>query len=158
MTEKVIIKAALCLIYYHIGGLATTNMLRLTKGNTLPVRSSVCVCDNCGKKIHPLLQLPIISYIICKGKCKNCGVKIPVFPLLLEISVFVGMSAVSLLFGVTYTGILMSFLYYEAVRIFVVAYFGKREADFLRQYAVAVVSMLVFLFLCEAVAVIYSVV
>ncbi len=50
----------------------------------------------------------------------------------------------------------MSFLYYEAVRVFVIAYLGKRENDFCRQYVIAVISMLIFLLLAEVVALINS--
>ena len=64
MTARVIVAAAMLFVYYHIGGLATTNMLRLTSGNSLPINSSKCVCDNCGTKITPFFQsrsFPILS-------------------------------------------------------------------------------------------------
>ena len=91
MAEHLIIYLALFFIYFHIGGLATTNILRLTKGNSNFVLSSKCECDSCGFKIPAILQLPVVSYIICKGKCKNCGTLIPVFPLILELAVMIGM-------------------------------------------------------------------
>ncbi|MBQ8741373.1 MAG: prepilin peptidase, partial [Clostridia bacterium] len=95
MTNQSLIVFSLFLIFYNIGGLATTNILRLTKGNKLTIHSSKCVCDNCDAKIPPFLQLPIISYIMCKGKCRNCGCRIPIYPLFLEIVIFLGMSIVS---------------------------------------------------------------
>ena len=36
MTTKRIVAVGLFYMYYHIGGLATTNILRLTAGNRLP--------------------------------------------------------------------------------------------------------------------------
>ena len=34
-------------------------------------------CDTCGKELTPLELIPIISYLLQKGKCKKCGAKIP---------------------------------------------------------------------------------
>ena len=48
--EKCILIVALFTIYFHIGGLATTNILRLTKGNKADVNYPHCTCDNCGIK------------------------------------------------------------------------------------------------------------
>lgn len=45
-----LIITALFFIYYNIGVLATTNIIRLSKGNSLSIHSSKCICDNCGSK------------------------------------------------------------------------------------------------------------
>ncbi len=158
MTNQFIIIFSLFFIYYHISGLATTNILRLTANNTLPILSSKCYCDNCGSKIPPLLQLPIISYLICRGKCKNCGTKIPLFPLLLEIIIFLGMSIVSSLMKYTYSGISISFLYYEVVRIVTILVIGRRTSQFAKQYFIAVLSMIPFYLSALFVALLYKIV
>lgn len=154
--EHTILASALFFLFYNIGGLATTNMLRLTKGNTLTIHSPECICDNCGSKIPPLLQFPIISFIICKGKCRNCGCKIPIYPLLLEIVTFIGMSAISLIFSFSTLGIFLSFIYYELVRIAVVCIRGKRNESFWKQYFIAVFSMTPFLIACLFISLLYS--
>ena len=156
MTEQIIIYIALFLIYFHIGGLATTNIIRLTKGNTLPILSSRCHCDNCGYAIPPILQLPVISYIVCKGKCKNCGIRIPVYPLLLELTVIIGMFILSLISDMSPTGITISFVYYEIVRICTVLMAGKREIAFAKNYITAVLSMIPFYVLTSFVSIIYT--
>lgn len=156
--NQIIVIIALFFIYYNIGGLATTNILRLTKGNTLSIHSSKCICDNCGTKIPPLLQLPIISYIVCKGKCRTCGCKIPIYPLILEITIFLGMSIVSLLFSFSILGIIFSFIFYELTRIIVIMLRGKRANQFAKQYMIAVLSMIQFLIPCLCVSVLYSIV
>ena len=158
MTNQIIIVISLFLIYFHISGLATTNILRLTANNNLPVLASKCCCDSCGAKIPPHLQLPIISYIICGGKCKNCGTKIPVFPLILELTVLSGMSAITLLLNVTFVAVSASFLFYELVRIVTVVLKGKRNTQFGKQYLIAVLAMLPFYALTLFVAVLYSIV
>lgn len=156
MTENIIIYIALFLIYFHIGGLATTNIIRLTKGNTIHILSSKCECDNCGYKISPILQLPVISYILCKGKCKNCSSKIPVFPLVLEVSVMLGMFIISLFFKLSATGVFLSFLYYEIIRIITIFVLKKRENAFIKNYIIAVLSMIPFLLLTLIVSLIKS--
>lgn len=140
-----ILASGLFFIYFHIGGLATTNILRLTRGNSLSVRDSQCVCDACGTAIPPLLQLPVVSFIVCRGKCRHCGSAIPLYPLILELAVMLGMFGISLMLDMRPAGILLSFVYYELVRIVTVCIRGKRETQFGKQYAVACVSMIPFL-------------
>ncbi len=158
MQDKIIIWVAMFIIYFHIGGLATTNILRLTKGNKATILCSKCICDNCGEKIPALLQLPIISYIICKGKCKSCGTKIPVYPLILEVLVIGGMYLITTLLSYSYLAILLSFIYYELTRIVVIMILGKREEAFAKQYFIAVVAMLPYFACSLFVAMLYSVV
>lgn len=153
-----IIITALFFIYYNIGGLATTNIIRLTKGNSLSIHSSKCICDNCGATIPPLLQLPIISYLICRGKCKSCGTTIPLFPLLLEIIIFLGMSIVSSLMKYTYIGISFSFLFYEFVRIATILVIGRRTSQFAKQFFIAVLSMIPFYLSALFIAFLYMIV
>lgn len=148
MTSKFIVEFSMFLIYYHIGGLSTTNILRLTSGISLPVYSSKCICDSCGEKIPAILQLPVISYLICRGKCRVCSGRIPVFPLFLELTVIIVMFSITLLMDFSFLGVLMSFLSYEIIRIIVVHIKKKRESDFKRQYLISVILMIPF-FLCS---------
>ncbi len=155
--SKAIIIISFYLIYYHISGLATTNIIRLTKGTNTPVLSSKCYCDNCGNIISPLLQLPIISYLLCKGKCQKCGIKIPTYPLILEFVVLIGMCTITSLLKFTFWGVVCSYLFYEIVRIILIFIKGKREKQFFKQYFIAVLSMLPFCFLTLIVALIYKI-
>ncbi len=158
MTNHIIIISAFFCIYYHISGLATTNILRLTTGNTAPILASKCYCDSCGSTIPPILQMPIISYIVCKGKCRKCGTIIPVFPLLLELTVLLGMLSITVLLRCTLWAVSASFLFYELIRIVVIFLLGKRSEKFGKQYMIAVLAMLPFYILTLFVAVIYSLV
>lgn len=158
MTNQPIIILALFFVYFHISGLATTNIIRLTAGNTTSVLASKCSCDSCGATIPPYLQLPIISYIVCKGKCRNCGVRIPVFPLFLELTVLIGMFLITVLLSCTFLAVSLSFVFYELVRIATIMFMGKRTTQFAKQYAIAVLAMLPFYVLTLFVALIYSLV
>ena len=158
MSNQTIVVLSLFLIYYHISGLSTTNILRLTLGNTLPILATKCYCGNCKTTISPLLQLPIISFVICKGRCKNCGTKIPLFPLILEIIIFLGMSIISSLTKYTYTSISISFVFYEIVRIATILIIGKRETQFVKQYLIAIFSMIPFFLSALFIAFLYKIV
>lgn len=157
MTNRIIVCIGLFYMYYHIGGLATTNILRLTSGNTSPVLSSRCVCDACGAKISVIDQFPVTSYILCRGKCRHCGVKIPLFPLFLELAVMLGMMAITALFHMSYLGVILSFGYYELVRIAVICILGRREKDFAKQYVIAVLTMFTYWIPTLFAALLYSI-
>lgn len=158
MTNQGIVMIALFYMYYHIGGLATTNILRLTSGNTLPVLSSQCACDSCGVKIRVFDQFPIVSYLACKGKCRNCGAEIPVFPLTLEIAVIAGMIAITSIFRMSLLGVIVSFVYYEVIRVIVIMIKGRRRDQFVKQYIIAASIMLIYLLITLWVAFLYTIV
>ena len=44
------------------------------------------VCDACGKTLCALELVPVFSYLALKGRCKNCGAKIPKSCLWVEIT------------------------------------------------------------------------
>ena len=156
--EKLFIKTALLIIYFHISGLATTNIIRLTAGNTLSILSSECKCDVCKKNISAFYQLPIISYIICKGKCQQCKAQIPLYPFILETTVFIGMSIIAVITDFSVRGVILSFLFYELMRILVIKIKGKRHSQFAKQYLIAVLLMVPF-FLCACfVSILYQIV
>jgi len=152
MDKTDIIKIAICLAYYHIGGLATTNIERLCKGCEMSVLDSKCYCPNCKKKINWFLQLPIISYIICKGRCTGCSSKIPVNSLFLEITVFTVMTVISALNNFSPLGVLLSFVGYELIRVIYIAINGKREKKFIKEYITAVLLISVFFLMIEFMA------
>ena len=40
-------------------------------------------CPNCGRIIKPLENIPVMSYLLQRGRCKGCGVRIPLrYPLI----------------------------------------------------------------------------
>lgn len=59
-------------------------------------------CASCGYKIPFYLNIPIVSYIILKGKCKNCGASIHWHHLLVEIITPVILIAVFYKYGIKY--------------------------------------------------------
>lgn len=63
--------------FYHV--VAT----RLTNGGSLI--SPPSHCDACGHTLKWYENIPIISYIIQKGKCRNCKTSIPISYLMMEL-------------------------------------------------------------------------
>ena len=62
------------------------------------------VCLSCGKRLKPQENIPIISWILQKGKCKKCGAKIGVAEILSE----VGLGLCFLLAGASFWQIFAS--------------------------------------------------
>ncbi len=56
---------------------------RLPKGESIV--SPPSHCTKCGTKLGVLELIPIISYILLKGKCKHCGTKVAAFYTVFEI-------------------------------------------------------------------------
>jgi leader peptidase (prepilin peptidase)/N-methyltransferase len=62
-------------------------------------------CPGCGKMITAAQNVPVISWLLLKGKCANCGVKISVRYPIVELSTAILSAAVAWKFGfVWYTG------------------------------------------------------
>ncbi|MBP3919935.1 MAG: prepilin peptidase [Bacilli bacterium] len=66
---------------------------RIPKGES--IISPPSHCPNCNHRLTPLELIPIFSYLLQGGKCKNCKQKISIFYPLFEITV-------GLLFGISY--------------------------------------------------------
>lgn len=154
MDRTDVIRFAICLTYFHIGGLATTNIERLCKGSNLSVTDSRCFCPVCKKKINWFLQLPIISYVVCRGKCINCSNKIPVKSLMLEIAVFGIMTAISAVFDFSPEGVLASYGSYELIKLIYIRINGKRDKAFAKEYVISVLLISFFLVVTEFMALI----
>lgn len=130
--KPIIIHLAIYLAFYILGAYATTDILRLLKGTTVPVNAPDCYCPVCHKKIALLDQLPIISYFINHGSCRNCKSPIPSTDLFLEIFLLLLMSAVSGIFQFRWFSYALCILIYEGTKAAFLIRFGKREAAFLK--------------------------
>lgn len=57
-----------------IGSFLNVVILRLPLNQSIAKQSSHCM--TCGHKIKPYDNIPLISWILLRGKCRNCGAKI----------------------------------------------------------------------------------
>lgn len=67
-----------------LGSFASVLVYRVPYGGSIltPVRSE---CPKCRSKISFYDNIPIVSYIMLKGRCRKCDVKIPIIYLILEL-------------------------------------------------------------------------
>lgn len=74
---------------------------RVPKGQSILKPDSYC--PSCRKNIQPYDNIPILSWLILGGKCRNCKAKIGVFSLLCEIFGGIGFCSAYLMYGNTLT-------------------------------------------------------
>ncbi len=135
-----LLKLGMLLCYLHISALATTDVLRLLSGSTVSVFDARCYCSACGHKIPLWHQIPIVSYIINRGKCPYCTQSIEPMNFYLEIFSFIGYLLLMMLFRFKPLGVLVSFLLYETVKLCVVAVRGRKKTAFLKEYSLSLVT------------------
>ncbi len=79
--------------FYNVVGYRLPNGMSLIKPSSH--------CPNCNKKLGFMELIPIVSYIIQLGKCKNCGKKIAIFYPIFEFLTGVLFAVSYLVFGFT---------------------------------------------------------
>ena len=81
-------------IFASFGGVVA---YRLPKGQSIVKPDSYCPA--CNKSIKPYDNIPIISWLLLGGKCRNCKSRIGVFSLLIEIFGGIGFCGAYLMYG-----------------------------------------------------------
>lgn len=120
------------LAFYILGAYATTDIIRLLKGSTIPVSQPECYCPSCSNKISLKDQIPFISYMINHGKCPICHVPIPAYDLFFEVFIFISLSLIASLFSFTWTAYGLCILFYETTKIVFLIAKGSRADHFLK--------------------------
>ncbi|HXU47498.1 MAG TPA: prepilin peptidase, partial [Candidatus Binatia bacterium] len=63
-----------------IGSFLNVCILRIPEGKSIVLPASAC--PKCGAKIRPYDNIPVISYLLLRGKCRGCKTRIsPMYPL-----------------------------------------------------------------------------
>lgn len=133
------------LISFFIGGYSTTDILRLTKGNAQKQLDEMCRCPICGYVIQKRNQIPILSYVINFGKCKNCNGEIPKISFLLEVIIPCSMILISILLKFSPYSFVLGFLCYELIKVITILIKGKQKQDFLKRNSISLVlNVLIF--------------
>mgnify|MGYP002260352916 CR=1 FL=1 len=77
----------------------------------LPLSKSIVhprsACPNCSHPIRDCDNIPVVSYLMLRGRCRDCGVRIPVRYPLVELLSGAFAAMVVLKFGVGWQGLLM---------------------------------------------------
>ena len=99
------------------GSFSNVCIYRLPEGgNIVSARSA---CRSCQSKISWFDNIPFISFIILKGRCRNCDFKIPYQYFLVELIVGLGFLISYYFYGITVTTLLLFIL----IIFFVIIYF-----------------------------------
>lgn len=86
-----------------VGSFLTVVVERVPSGRSLVVpRSS---CEGCGRVLGPSELVPVVSWLVQRGRCRGCGAAIALWSPALELSTAVAWSATVLRFGVTWDGL-----------------------------------------------------
>ncbi|MCH8063206.1 MAG: prepilin peptidase [Chloroflexi bacterium] len=91
-------------------GLAVGSFVNVV-GDRLPVGQSIAYppshCPDCDAPIRRRDLIPVVSYVLLRGKCRDCSAKIPIRVLLIEIVAGLLFAGVWLKFGWSYQGVAM---------------------------------------------------
>jgi leader peptidase (prepilin peptidase) / N-methyltransferase len=96
-----------------VGSFLNVVIYRVPRGESLLRPRSHCV--HCGAEVRPLQNVPVISWLVLRGRCANCGARIsPRYPLV-ELGTALLFVAVTARFGVSPA--LPAFLYLVAIAV-----------------------------------------
>ncbi len=77
-------------------------------------------CDNCGKKIEWHENIPVLSYILLKGKCKECNKKISIRYPIIEFLTALGFLIIYHVQGTTLNSLFILFIFLILEAIFII--------------------------------------
>ncbi len=84
-----------------VGGIMTGSFVGLV-AHRLPRGGSVVggrsICDSCGTQIAAYDNVPVVSWIVLRGRCRSCGARIPVRYLLVELALGAAFAATAVVF------------------------------------------------------------
>ena len=93
--------AAFCgLLGLIFGSFANVVIHRVPRDESLSKPPSAC--PNCGNPIKPYDNIPVVSWLLLRGKCRNCGHKISVRYPLVELLMGVAFAAVAVRVGLNW--------------------------------------------------------
>ena len=90
------------------GSFANVCIIRMPQGKGVVVGRSFCV--KCNKKIQWFDNIPIISYLLLKSKCRNCKTKISFQYFLVETISLINFLVLYLIFGLSLTTLFLIIL------------------------------------------------
>lgn len=111
--------AATCLLAFvlglFIGSFLNVCIYRIPKGESVVWPPSHC--PKCGERIKPYDNVPVISYLILKGRCRNCGEGISLQYPLVELLTGLLTAATVCRFGVSFSSLYYLLLTYYLIVI-----------------------------------------
>jgi len=97
--------------FYSLLGILIGSFLNLCI-DRLPLGGSILTppshCPACQRQLTPLELIPVFSYLILKGRCKDCGDRIPICILLVELGTGILFFLIWHRFGISWETLLVS--------------------------------------------------
>lgn len=82
-------------------------------------------CPECHRTLHWYELIPIVSYVIQKGRCRGCKCRIPLYTVLME--VYGGISGFLIYKTITKSKILMAFLLSAEIAGYIVCMIALKQ-------------------------------
>jgi leader peptidase (prepilin peptidase)/N-methyltransferase len=106
MPPQLLSMTATLAILAGIFGLAVGSFLnvcidRLPQGESIAGGRSHC--DACKRQIRARDLVPVLSYVVLQGRCRDCGARIPIRVVLVEATAGIAFAALVLAYGLTVT-------------------------------------------------------
>jgi leader peptidase (prepilin peptidase)/N-methyltransferase len=95
-----------------VPGMAVGSFLNVVAARLPDGRSIIhppSACDSCHTPIAPRDNIPVVSYLLLRGRCRNCGVKIGWMTPAVELLTAVLIAACVLVFGFTFEAAIAAF-------------------------------------------------
>ena len=143
---KILVIIAIILAFFVLSAYATTDIIRLLKGSTVPVYAPDCYCPECNNKIRLIDQVPIFAYIVNRGKCHYCKCKIPLNDILLEVLLVSVFTITNVITGFSIWSYFITVAEYELTKLIFIITKGKRKDAFLKNLTISLITNL-FVFL-----------
>ena len=84
-----------------VGGIMTGSFIGVV-AHRMPRGTSVVggrsMCDSCGTQIAAYDNVPVLSWLMLRGRCRSCGARIPVRYLLVELALGAAFAATAVVF------------------------------------------------------------
>ena len=116
---------------------------RLPKGES--IISPPSHCPNCKYQLKVTQLIPIFSYLFQKGKCVNCGRKIPIFYLLFELATGILFVVAYIIFGISINLFIALILISMSLIIFISDYFYYIISDEVLIVSALLIAICIFL-------------
>jgi leader peptidase (prepilin peptidase) / N-methyltransferase len=99
------------------GSFGTVVSWRVPRGEWIGGRSK---CPNCGHRIKAVENIPVVSYLVLRGKCSSCGTKISIRYPLIELTSGLLFAAAAIRFGPSLQSFVYAFFFWTLLVLTVI--------------------------------------